>query len=139
MPQEAGAGAEARGRGQEPTTCAHASHGSPGARAADPTMSEACPCPPRLAALAKWDNFPGYGFNLHAERNRPGGGHGQGHHLSQDSSLGRLTRRPRPRPRGSERETGLSRSTGITWARRTINRCQLGPTSGVIASYECNW
>ena len=27
-----------------------------------------CPHPPRLVELTKWANFPGYGFNLHAEK-----------------------------------------------------------------------
>ena len=36
-------------------------------------MSSVCPSPPRLASLTKWDNFPGYGFNLHAEKARAGG------------------------------------------------------------------
>lgn len=35
-------------------------------------MSSVCPSPPRLASLTKWDNFPGYGFNLHAEKARAG-------------------------------------------------------------------
>lgn len=35
-------------------------------------MSSECPFPPRLVELSKWDNFPGYGFNLHAEKSRPG-------------------------------------------------------------------
>jgi len=28
--------------------------------------------PPRLCHLTKWPNFDGYGFNLHAEKNKPG-------------------------------------------------------------------
>ena len=31
-----------------------------------------CPHPPRLVELTKWENFPGYGFNLHAEKTRQG-------------------------------------------------------------------
>ena len=31
-----------------------------------------CPHPPRLVELTKWANFPGYGFNLHAEKARQG-------------------------------------------------------------------
>jgi len=31
-----------------------------------------CPNPPRLVELTKWANFPGYGFNLHAEKARQG-------------------------------------------------------------------
>ncbi len=27
---------------------------------------------PRLAHVTKWDHFDGYGFNLHAEKSRPG-------------------------------------------------------------------
>lgn len=27
---------------------------------------------PRLCTIRKWDDFPGYGFNLHAERGRAG-------------------------------------------------------------------
>ena len=30
------------------------------------------PPPPRLCHVAKVDNFDGYGFNLHAEKNKPG-------------------------------------------------------------------
>ena len=43
------------------------------ARPATSEMSSVCPSPPRLASLTKWDNFPGYGFNLHAEKARAGG------------------------------------------------------------------
>ena len=32
----------------------------------------ASPPPPRLCHLVKWDNFEGYGFNLYAEKNKPG-------------------------------------------------------------------
>jgi len=31
-----------------------------------------CPHPPRLLELTKWPNFPGFGFNLHAEKARQG-------------------------------------------------------------------
>ena len=27
---------------------------------------------PRLCILSKWSSFKGYGFNLHAEKNKPG-------------------------------------------------------------------
>ena len=30
------------------------------------------PPPPRLCHLKKWAHFDGYGFNLHAEKNKPG-------------------------------------------------------------------
>merc|ERR1712223_2279433 len=30
------------------------------------------PPPPRLCLLKKWAHFDGYGFNLHAEKNKPG-------------------------------------------------------------------
>ena len=30
------------------------------------------PPPPRLAHIRKWTHFDGYGFNLHAEKNKPG-------------------------------------------------------------------
>ena len=36
-----------------------------------PAMTK-CPNPPRLVELTKWANFPGYGFNLHAEKARQG-------------------------------------------------------------------
>merc|ERR1712212_86913 len=36
------------------------------------TKMTKCPNPPRLVELTKWANFPGYGFNLHAEKARQG-------------------------------------------------------------------
>merc|ERR1712130_972120 len=36
------------------------------------TKMTKCPHPPRLVELTKWENFPGYGFNLHAEKTRQG-------------------------------------------------------------------
>ena len=36
------------------------------------TKMTKCPHPPRLVELTKWPNFPGYGFNLHAEKARQG-------------------------------------------------------------------
>ena len=35
-------------------------------------MASDHPPPPRLCQIAKVDNFDGYGFNLHAEKNKPG-------------------------------------------------------------------
>ena len=35
-------------------------------------MSQAAPPPPRLCHIKKWPHFDGYGFNLHAEKNKPG-------------------------------------------------------------------
>ena len=34
-------------------------------------MAPSCP-PPRLCQMTKWDHFDGYGFNLHADKNRSG-------------------------------------------------------------------
>lgn len=35
-------------------------------------MASDPPPPPRLCQIAKVDNFDGFGFNLHAEKNKPG-------------------------------------------------------------------
>ena len=35
-------------------------------------MSSSAPPAPRLCHLKKWSHFDGYGFNLHAEKNKPG-------------------------------------------------------------------
>jgi len=36
------------------------------------SMCTSSPPPPRVCHLKKWDDFDGYGFNLHAEKNKPG-------------------------------------------------------------------